>query len=167
MLGAVDHEVEPQLYNLINVMIHDFENHWGDPIVYSPTVVCGAFNCQYGIPRYAYWAALLDPQMKVKTLRGMTAREKVPVWSDIQAAIIQIVEYRVEVPNNDANANNHINQARNGNGQVAAAFLMNQDDSDDEDDAGETMTLVAEVALELSMFQKYKGCPLTKKDGTY
>jgi hypothetical protein len=167
MLGAVDREVEPQLYNLINVMIHDFEDRWGDPIVYSPTLVRGAFNRQHGIPRYAYWAALLDPRTKVKTLRGMTAREKVLVWSDIQAAIIQIVESRVEVPNNYANANNNINQARNVNGQVAAAFLMTQDDDDDESDAAEAMTLVAEVSLELSMFQKDKGCPLTKEDGTY
>jgi hypothetical protein len=98
---------------------------------------------------------------KVKTLRGMTAREKVLVWSDIQAAIIQIVESRVDVPNNDANANNNINQACNGKGQVAAAFLMTQDD------AAEAMTLVAEVALELSMFQKDNGCLLTKEDGTY
>ena len=44
---------------------------------------------------------------------------------------------------------------------------MTQDDDDDEDDAAEAMTLVAEVSLELSMFQKDKGCPLTKEDGTY
>jgi hypothetical protein len=68
---------------------------------------------------------------------------------------------------NDANANNNINQARIGNGQVAAALLMTQDDDDDEDDAAEAMTLAAEVTLELSMFQKDKGCPLTKEDCTY
>jgi hypothetical protein len=68
---------------------------------------------------------------------------------------------------NDANANNNINQARNGNGEVAAALLMTQDDDDDEDDAAEAMILVAEVTLELSMFQKDNGCPLTKEDCTY
>ena len=51
----------PEMYDLLSAMVDVFSDCWGDPIIYSNTVVHGAMNCQQGIPTYAYWAAVLDP----------------------------------------------------------------------------------------------------------
>jgi hypothetical protein len=61
---------------LVGDMFHDFMTHWGDDIMYSCNVVCGALNWQVGIPIYAYWAALLEPRMNWSTIQVLTESEE-------------------------------------------------------------------------------------------
>ncbi len=61
-LAASVHNQE--LYDLLHDMITDFDNRWGQEIQYNYNMVRRAFRRQEGIPRYAYWGALLDPRTK-------------------------------------------------------------------------------------------------------
>ena len=54
---------------IVGEMSHNFIAHWGDDIVFSSDLVCGALHCQVGLPAYTYWASLLDPRAKCSTLQ--------------------------------------------------------------------------------------------------
>jgi hypothetical protein len=169
-LGAVDCHTEPELFRLISNMVEDFESHWGDPIVYSAGVVRVSMNRQQGIPKYAYWAAVLDPRTKSKTLRVLNGCEKHQVWSDIQQVVLHIAESSEDVDDDKNNANNNNQHA--GNGAAAASrgpatFLCSPsvaDDHSSSDDAG--LSLVAVIAFKVSMFQRDKGCSLVMTVGS-
>ena len=170
-LAAVDRHTEPELFHLISDMVEDFESRWGDPIVYSAGVVRVSMNRQQGIPKYAYWAAVLDPRTKAKTLRVLNGRERHQVWSDIQQAVLYIAESFEDVDDDNNNANNNNQHAGNGAAAASrgpAAFLCSPsvaDDHSSSDDAG--LSLVAVIAFEVSMFQRDKGCSLCDDSGKY
>ncbi len=75
LLGAVDMEVEPELFDLVEKILEDFKVRWGDLIVYRREVSHGYARRMEGIPFYAYWAALLDLHTKVKTSRILPERK--------------------------------------------------------------------------------------------
>jgi hypothetical protein len=59
---------DPEVHNLLSIMYNDFIQSWGENIKYSSNIVCRYMKRQEGIPKYAYWAALLDPRTKKKTI---------------------------------------------------------------------------------------------------
>ncbi len=44
----------PSVAELVGEMFHDFIAHWGDDIVNSSDIVCGALNWQVGLTAYTY-----------------------------------------------------------------------------------------------------------------
>jgi hypothetical protein len=91
-------------------------------------------NCQQGILKYAYWAAVLDPCTKAKTLRVLTACKKHQVWCDIQQAALHIAESSED--DDDDNNNANYNRQHSGNGAGAASggpatFICSPEVADD------------------------------------
>jgi hypothetical protein len=77
-----------EVHNLLNIMYNDFIQRWGENIKYSSNIVHGHMKRQEGIPKYAYWAALLDPRTKKKTIQRLDQDEVTEIWKDIRDAII-------------------------------------------------------------------------------
>jgi len=72
--AAAEHE--PQLQRVIEDMMNDFNERWGEEISYSSDVERVSGNRQKGIPKYAYWGAVLDPRTKRQTLALLEQDEK-------------------------------------------------------------------------------------------
>lgn len=90
MHTAAAADFPPQFEFELSNMVEDFISCWGDPITYAPIVVRGLWNRQIGIPKLAYWAALLDPRTKIPTLQLLTVEKERQNWSDIQSKLLKI-----------------------------------------------------------------------------
>jgi hypothetical protein len=60
---------DPEVHNLLNIMFNDFIQRWGENIKYSSNIIRRHMKRQGGIPKCAYWAALLDPRTKKKIIQ--------------------------------------------------------------------------------------------------
>jgi len=94
---------DPEVHNLLNNMYNDFIQRWGENIRYSSNIIHGNMRRQEGIPKYAYWAALLDPRTKKKTIQRLDQEEVTEIWKDIRDAIISILPTTNDNRNHDRN----------------------------------------------------------------
>jgi hypothetical protein len=69
--ASVDKDAGPNLYQLIQMMVCDFNSRRGDECTYSRVVVRVTRNRQLGIPSYAFWATALDPRTTKKLTKGL------------------------------------------------------------------------------------------------
>ncbi len=144
-------------------MMNDFNERWGEEITYSSDVARVSGNRQKGIPKYAYWGALLDPRTKKQTLALLDADERRQLWSDIQDELITVAVRQTEVElnhNNNNNTNNINNHDQQRRPKGAATFLTTgySDDSNQSEEDNDKMTLIADIGLEVAMYKADKGC---------
>ena len=152
-------------------MYEEFIEQWGEQLVYSAEVVRGRLSRQVGIPKFAYWAALLDPRTKWPTVTLLTAEEKRLLWGDIRVAIVDLCRQRREVDQAEASSDNSNDSTAIGpphkKRRGAATFLISPASNDEDVNAASGTTgvmgvvsLEAEVSLELSVFEVDPGCRL-------
>lgn len=65
---------------LLHKMVDDCKDWWGVPIMCRCDVACVHAQRMEGIPSFAYWATLLDPQTKIKTVKESRPRERIVIW---------------------------------------------------------------------------------------
>jgi len=165
-------EHEPQLQRVVEDMMNDFNERWGEEITYSSDVARVSGNRQKGIPKYAYWGALLDPRTKKQTLALLDADERRQLWSDIQDELITVAVRQTEVElnhNNNNNTNNINNHDQQRRPKGAATFLTTgySDDSNQSEEENDNMTLIADIGLEVAMYKADKGCLMHNENGNY
>jgi len=121
--AAAEHE--PQLQRVIEDMLSDFNERWGEEISYSSDVERVSGNRQKGIPKYAYWGAVLDPRTKRQTLALLEQDEKRQIWSDIQDELVAVaIRQEEEEQHNNGNiCNNNNNDQLQRRPKGAATFL--------------------------------------------
>jgi hypothetical protein len=88
-LGALDDMEQPQFYNLLSD-IDDFEMRWGDELRYSALTQLAEQQLITGVPKLAFWAAMLDPCTNNSTMKILTAENRREIWEDICDEIITI-----------------------------------------------------------------------------
>jgi len=164
-LAASEHE--PALHGVVEEMLSDFNDRWGEEILYSSNVARVSGNRQQGIPKYAYWGALLDPRTKKLTLSLLEPDEKRQIWADIQDEIVAIALDMQDEENNNNN-NNTEEQQQPKRPKGAATFLTHgyAEESQQSDDGNE-ITVVGDISLELAMYKADKGCLLNNENGNY
>ncbi len=126
-----------EVHNLLNIMYNDFIQRWGENIKYSSNIVHGHMKRQEGIPKYAYWAALLETRTKKKTIQRLDQDEVTEIWKDIRDAIIVILPTTHDNSNHDRNRYITDTYHRKGKKKKQNCFLLsspdrNSDSSDDE-----------------------------------
>jgi len=162
-LAASVHNQE--LYDLLHDMITDFDNRWGQEIQYNYNMVRRAFRRQEGIPRYAYWGALLDPRTKKITMKMLDADERRRIWADIKAEIYDMVSSREDTQRQNENINT--DRRNNNNNKGAASFLQRMEhEMSDEDDTNNN-EVEAQISNEVMLYEKEKGCALCDEKGNY
>lgn len=162
--------LEPDLQDLIQSLLNDFYDRWGHNVYYSSTIHRICRDRQQGIPVYAYWAALLDPRTKWMTVRLLLEDEKRLIWGDIRKEIVQLVEASHAEPlpvGNDEVEVREVPPRKKRKG--AASFLAPSSEQAAFTDAsdGGVVSVEAEVTLELSYYEKEKGCDLYDVDGNF
>ncbi len=163
---------EPDLQELVQELLNDFYDRWGHNVYSSSSVHCVARDCQQGIPvlaLLAYWAALLDPRTKCLTVHLLLEDERQLIWGDKKKAIIELVEDKAAetVPTcADKGEVAPVQPSKKHKG--AASFLAPTPEEGPINDAcdGGTISLEAEVMLELSYYEK-KGCDLYDGNGNF
>jgi hypothetical protein len=167
--AAAEHE--PQLQRVIEDMMNDFNERWGEEISYSSDVERVSGNRQKGIPKYAYWGAVLDPRTKRQTLALLEQDEKRQIWSDIQDVLVTVaIRQEEEEQHNNGNiCNNNNNDQLQRRPKGAATFLTigYSEESNEGDDENNTMTIIADITLELAMYKADKGCLMNNENGNY
>jgi len=167
--AAAEHE--PQLQRVIEDMMNDFNERWGEEISYSSDVERVSGNRQKGIPKYAYWGAVLDPRTKRQTLALLEQDEKRQIWSDIQDELVTVaIRQEEEEQHNNGNiCNNNNNDQLQRRPKGAATFLTigYSEESNEGDDENNTMTIIADITLELAMYKADKGCLMNNENGNY
>jgi len=167
--AAAEHE--PQLQRVIEDMMNDFNERWGEEISYSSDVERVSGNRQKGIPKYAYWGAVLDPRTKRQTLALLEQDEKRQIWSDIQDELVTVaIRQEEEEQHNNGNiCNNNNNDQLQRRPKGAATFLTMgySEESNEGDDENNTMTIIADITLELAMYKADKGCLMNNENGNY
>jgi len=164
-LAASEHQQE--LHRVVEEMLADFNERWGEEILYSSQMTRISGNRQQGIPKYAYWGSLLDPRTKKLTLSLLEPEEKRQIWEDIQEGIVTIaMEKQEEGSNNNNDYFEQQQQQRRPKG--AATFLTHgyAEESQQSED-GEDNTLIEDIRLEIAMYKTDKGCPLNNENGNY
>jgi hypothetical protein len=109
---------------------------------------------QCGIPRYAFWAAFLDPRTKNKAAKILDENDLVQLWADITAEILYM---------NEASATQDTEESSSKREKKGAAHLS----SDDEHSAQPGDRLKRQVAEQLERYKREKGLPLKDDDGAY
>jgi hypothetical protein len=167
--AAAEHE--PQLQRVIEDMLSNFNERWGEEISYSSDVERVSGNRQKGIPKYAYWGAVLDPRTKRQTLALLEQDEKRQIWSDIQDELVTVaIRQEEEEQHNNGNiCNNNNNDQLQRRPKGAATFLTMgySEESNEGDDENNTMTIIADITLELAMYKADKGCLMNNENGNY
>jgi hypothetical protein len=167
--AAAEHE--PQLQRVIEDMMNDFNERWGEEISYSSDVERVSGNRQKGIPKYAYWGAVLDPRTKRQTLALLEQDEKRQIWSDIQDELVTVaIRQEEEEQHNNGNiCNNNNNDQLQRRPKGAATFLTMgySEESNEGDDENNTMTIISDLTLELAMYKADKGCLMNNENGNY
>ncbi len=164
-LAASEHQQE--LHRVVEEMLADFNEHWGEEILYSSQMTWISGNRQQGMPKYAYWGSLLDPRTKKLTLSLLEPEEKRQIWEDIQEGIVTIaMEKQEEGSNNNNDYFEQQQQQRRPKG--AATFLTHgYAEESQHSEHGEDITLIEDIRLEIAMYKTDKGCPLNNENGNY
>ncbi len=164
----VDKDAEPNLYQLIQTMVSDFNSRWGDECTYSKVVVRASRNRQLGIPTYAFWATALDPRTKKKLTKVLNREDGDAVWRDIISAIISLHETLGEGDNNTG-PEVEANQVQQQPQAIVDAVINNNNffaDSDDEESVVvEALPLIDVVVAEVNAYQAEKSPPMYSRNG--
>jgi hypothetical protein len=164
-LAASEHQQE--LHRVVEEMLADFNERWGEEILYSSQMTRISGNRQQGIPKYAYWGSLLDPRTKKLTLSLLEPEEKRQIWADIQEGIVTIAMDKQEEGRNNNN-DNFEQQQQQRRPKGAATFLSHgYAEESQHSEHGEDITLIEDIRLEIAMYKTDKGCPLNNENGNY
>jgi hypothetical protein len=168
--GSVNEAAQPKLHQLIQTMISDFNDRWGEECRYTREVVRAGRNRQIGIPTYAFWATALDPRTKKKLPKLLNQDDVNRVWADITSATLQLRDLHV-IGNNNNNNEPPLPEPERPQAQVreqtnrSAKFFA---DSDDEDlGEEEEISFAEQLAAEVIAYKSEKPQPMYSPSGSY
>ena len=171
--GSVNEAAQPKLHQLIQTMISDFNDRWGEECRYTREVVRAGRNRQIGIPTYAFWATALDPRTKKKLPKLLNQDDVNRVWADITSATLQLRDLHEAdvIGNNNNNNEPPLPEPERPQAQVreqtnrSAKFFA---DSDDEDlGEEEEISFAEQLAAEVIAYKSEKPQPMYSPSGSY
>jgi hypothetical protein len=169
--GAICEGTQPQLKFLVDKMEEDFMVRWGAHNRYRFQVSRGDRGRQCGIPRYAFWAAFLDPRTKNKAAKILDENDLVQLWADITAEILYMNEASATQDTEESSSKREKKGAVHGRQQkrvkLSLESLLEDLSSDDEHSAQPGDRLKRQVAEQLERYKREKGLPLKDDDGAY
>lgn len=173
--GAVDSVRQRDLYQLLCIMVDDFKSRWGDSTTYSNAVVRSSRRRQVGIPKYAFWASLLDPRTKRKVTKILPASDVDVLWSDLTDGVKAVSQ--IYVPRDDEEGFLNAAQVEDiaNDDCVPSDIDIRQGehnflaDSEDEDSSlpEAVMTFDEIIAAEFVLYKSDRGQTMFNGDGVY
>jgi hypothetical protein len=173
--GAVDSVRQRDLYQLLCVMVDDFKPRWGDSTTYSNAVVRSSRWHQVGVPKYAFWASVLDPHTKREVTKILPATDVDVMWLDLIDGV-KVVSQLYVPPDEEQGIQDAAEVDDIGNGddvlldidirQGEHNFLA---DSEDEDSSlpKAIMTFDEIIAAEFVLYKSDHGQKMFNGEGVY
>ncbi len=171
--GSVNEAAQPKLHQLIQTMISDFNDRWGEECRYTREVVRAGRNRQIGIPTYAFWATALDPRTKKKLPKLLNQDDVNRVWADITSATLQLRDLHEAdvIGNNNNNNEPPLPEPERPQAQVreqtnrSAKFFADSDDEDVGEE--EEISFAEQLAAEVIAYKSEKPQPMYSPSGSY
>jgi hypothetical protein len=173
--GAVDSVRQRDLYQLLCIMVDDFKSRWGDSTTYSNAVIRSSHWCQVGVPKYAFWASLLDPHTKRKVTKILPATDVEVMWSDLIDGV-KVVSQLYVPPDEEQGFQDAAEAEDMGDGDAVPSDIDTRQgehnflaDSEDEDSSlpKVIMTFDEIIAAEFVLYKSDHGQTMFNGDDVY
>lgn len=130
-------------------------------------------NRQEGIPKYAYWAAMIDPRTKRRTMRLLANEELDLIWRDIDQEILAIISSNeaTTATTNEQSVLYTAEKQKKKNAKKRQRFFLqsppkqqkqNEDNSNEDDNE-----IRLKLRQEITSFKQHDGIDLQNEDGEW